>query len=64
MPTVKFIERLYSEQNISFPDGHYLEVISKWHIFNCPESEESTCMVFYLRVIEGAKDHTNCPVQF
>ena len=25
MLAVKFIVRLYSEQNISFPDGHYLE---------------------------------------
>jgi len=28
---------------------------------NCRECVEPTCMVFAVRVIEGAKDHTNCP---
>ncbi|MFH0781871.1 MAG: (Fe-S)-binding protein [Pseudomonadota bacterium] len=28
---------------------------------NCRECGEPTCMVFAVRVIEGAKDHTNCP---
>lgn len=28
---------------------------------NCRERGEPTCMVFAVRVIEGAKDHSNCP---
>ncbi len=28
---------------------------------NCKECGEPTCMVFAVRVVEGAKDHTNCP---
>jgi ArsR family metal-binding transcriptional regulator len=28
---------------------------------NCRECGEPTCMVFAVRVAEGAKDHTNCP---
>lgn len=28
---------------------------------NCKECGEPTCMVFAVRVIEGAKDHSNCP---
>ena len=28
---------------------------------NCRECGEPTCMVFAVRVIEGAKDHSNCP---
>ncbi len=28
---------------------------------NCKECGEPTCMVFAVRVIEGAKDHTKCP---
>ncbi len=28
---------------------------------NCRECGEATCMVFAVRVMEGAKDHNNCP---
>ncbi len=28
---------------------------------NCRECHEPTCMVFAVRVIEGVKDHNNCP---
>ncbi len=28
---------------------------------NCRECGEQTCMVFSVRVMEGAKDHNNCP---
>lgn len=28
---------------------------------NCGECGEATCMVFAVRVTEGAKDHSNCP---
>lgn len=28
---------------------------------NCGECGETTCMVFAVRVTEGAKDHSNCP---
>lgn len=28
---------------------------------NCKECGEQTCMVFSVRVIEGVKDHNNCP---
>lgn len=25
-------------------------------------NEEPTCMIFAVRVVEGAKDHTSCPI--
>ncbi|MFV0439515.1 MAG: (Fe-S)-binding protein [Desulfopila sp.] len=28
---------------------------------NCRQCGQPTCMVFALRVVEGVKDHTNCP---
>jgi ArsR family metal-binding transcriptional regulator len=38
-----------------------LEVLKLLPKTNCKECGEPTCMVFAVRVIEGAKDHTNCP---
>ena len=39
-----------------------MEVLKLLPKTNCRECGEPTCMVFAVRVIEGAKDHTNCPV--
>ena len=38
-----------------------MEVLKLLPKTNCKECGEPTCMVFAVRVIEGAKDHTNCP---
>ena len=38
-----------------------LEVLKLLPKTNCKECGEPTCMVFAVRVIEGAKDHSNCP---
>jgi ArsR family metal-binding transcriptional regulator len=38
-----------------------LEVLKLLPKTNCKECGEPTCMVFAVRVIEGAKNHTNCP---
>lgn len=38
-----------------------LEVLKLLPKTNCKECGEQTCMVFSVRVIEGVKDHTNCP---
>lgn len=38
-----------------------LDVLKLLPKTNCKECGEPTCMVFAVRVIEGAKDHTNCP---
>ena len=38
-----------------------LEVLKLLPKTNCKECGEPTCMVFAVRVIEGVKDHTNCP---
>jgi ArsR family metal-binding transcriptional regulator len=38
-----------------------LEVLKLLPKTNCKECGEPTCMVFAVRIIEGVKDHTNCP---
>lgn len=38
-----------------------MEVLKLLPRTNCKECGEPTCMVFAVRVIEGAKDQTNCP---
>lgn len=38
-----------------------LDVLKLLPKTNCKECGEPTCMVFAVRVIEGARDHTNCP---
>jgi len=38
-----------------------MEVLKLLPKTNCKECGEPTCMVFAVRVIEGAKDHSNCP---
>ncbi len=38
-----------------------IEVLKLLPRTNCRECNEPTCMVFATRVIEGVKDHTNCP---
>ncbi len=38
-----------------------MEVLKLLPRTNCRECGEPTCMVFAVRVIEGAKDHSNCP---
>lgn len=38
-----------------------MEVLKLLPKTNCQECGEPTCMVFAVRVIEGVKDHTNCP---
>ena len=38
-----------------------LEVLKLLPKTNCKECGEPTCMVFAVRLIEGAKDQTNCP---
>lgn len=49
-----------SEQGIQQPN--VLEVLKLLPRTNCRECGEATCMVFAVRVVVGAKDHTNCPV--
>jgi ArsR family metal-binding transcriptional regulator len=38
-----------------------MEVLKLLPKTNCKKCGEPTCMVFAVRVIEGVKDHTNCP---
>ena len=38
-----------------------MEVLKLLPKTNCRECGEPTCMVFAVRVIEGVKDHSNCP---
>jgi ArsR family metal-binding transcriptional regulator len=38
-----------------------IEVLKLLPKTNCKECKEPTCMVFAVRVIEGIKDHTDCP---
>ncbi len=38
-----------------------IEVLKLLPRTNCKECGEPTCMVFAVRVIEGAKDHNDCP---
>ncbi len=38
-----------------------LEVLKLLPKTNCKECGEQTCMVFSVRVVEGAKEYTNCP---
>jgi CO dehydrogenase/acetyl-CoA synthase gamma subunit (corrinoid Fe-S protein) len=38
-----------------------MEVLRLLPRTNCRECGEPTCMVFAVRVIEGAKDQDNCP---
>lgn len=38
-----------------------LEVLKLLPKTNCKECGEQTCMVFSVRVVEGAKDYTSCP---
>lgn len=38
-----------------------MEVLKLLPKTNCKECGEPTCMVFAVRVVEGVKDHTNCP---
>ena len=38
-----------------------MEVLKLLPRTNCKECGEPTCMVFAVRVIEGAKDQSNCP---
>ncbi len=39
----------------------FIEVLKLLPKTNCKECGEPTCMVFAVRVVEGAKDHTKCP---
>ncbi|MDK9708226.1 MAG: Fe-S cluster protein [Desulforhopalus sp.] len=38
-----------------------IEILKLLPKTNCQECGEPTCMVFAVRVMEGVKDHTNCP---
>ncbi|MDR3503773.1 MAG: (Fe-S)-binding protein [Legionella sp.] len=38
-----------------------LEVLKLLPKTNCKQCNEPTCMVFAVKVLEGVKDHTNCP---
>jgi ArsR family metal-binding transcriptional regulator len=38
-----------------------IEVLKLLPKTNCRECREPTCMVFATRVVEGVKDHTDCP---
>ncbi|MBU1567553.1 MAG: Fe-S cluster protein [Proteobacteria bacterium] len=38
-----------------------MEVLKLLPKTNCKECGEPTCMVFSVRIIEGAKDYSNCP---
>lgn len=38
-----------------------IEVLKLLPKTNCRQCKEPTCMVFAVRVLEGVKDHTNCP---
>ncbi|KGO35562.1 MAG: (Fe-S)-binding protein [Desulfoprunum sp.] len=48
-----------SEHGVQQPS--LLEVLKLLPKTNCRKCGQPTCMVFAVRVIEGAKDHTNCP---
>ncbi|KAB2887986.1 MAG: Fe-S cluster protein, partial [Desulfobulbaceae bacterium] len=48
-----------SEHGVQQPT--LMEVLKLLPKTNCRECGEPTCMVFAVRVMEGAKDHTNCP---
>ncbi|KAB2888542.1 MAG: Fe-S cluster protein, partial [Desulfobulbaceae bacterium] len=48
-----------SEHGVQQPT--LMEVLKLLPKTNCRECGEPTCMVFAVRVVEGAKDHTNCP---
>ena len=39
----------------------FIEVLKLLPKTNCRECNEATCIVFATRVIEGVKDHNNCP---
>lgn len=39
----------------------FLEILKLLPKSNCKECGEDTCMVFSVRVIEGVKDHEDCP---
>jgi len=48
-----------SEHGVQQPT--LLEVLKLLPKTNCRECGEPTCMVFAVRVMEGARDHTGCP---
>jgi ArsR family metal-binding transcriptional regulator len=48
-----------SEEGMKQPT--LMEVLKLLPKTNCKECGEPTCIVFSVRIIEGVKDHTNCP---
>jgi len=46
---------------VSAKQPSLIEILKLLPKTNCRKCNEPTCMVFATRVIEGVKDHTNCP---